>query len=295
MDDNHAQHIADQHEAGYQSKQKSSKSERMAQVIASLLAQAEEAAKRGDETAVQENLNKASALQLRFAIDDAQLPKGDAGKEEITYADFCREANTPLIKAKRELINSLAILNRGKAFLSGEYRKDANGNVLYTTHRGKYGPVYDKRAKMRVYAHESDLRFIEQMYTSLTLQMQTFMAADEKAEELDDKIMGGKGKVANAWRVSYAYGYVRRLHTRMAEAKRRAEQSAETGQPGTALVLVDRQALVEAEVARWAKLSKGGYRVDDDGSGTAAGREAANRADLGGTKVGGTRTRQISS
>lgn len=266
-------------------------SSRMAAKIAALLAQAEGEAKAGNHEAVQVFLDKASALQLKYAIGDAQLPKGDAGKEKIIYADFCREANTPLIKAKRELINGLAILNRGKAFLSGEYRKDANGNVLYTTHRGKYGPVYDKRAKMRVYAHESDLRFIEQMHTSLTLQMQTFMAADERHEEL----LVGKGRVANAWRVSYAYGYVRRLYTRMAEAKRRAEQSAETGQPGTALVLVDRQALVVAEVERWAKLSKGGYRVDDDGSGTAAGREAANRADLGGTKVGGTSTRQISS
>jgi hypothetical protein len=261
---------------------------RMAAKIAALLAQAEGEAKAGNEEAVQAFLDKAQALQLKFAIADSMLPKGDRTKEEIVFADFCQEANTPLIKAKRELVNGLATLYRGKAFLAGEYRKDANGKMLYTTHRGKWGPVYDKRAKVRVYAHESDLRFIEQMYTSLILQMQTFMAEAEKHQE----IFTGVGRVANAWRVSFAYGYVRRLYSRLHEAKRRQEREANNDQPGTALVLVDRQALVQAEVDRMVGPMKTvRHREDNDGSGTRAGRDAADRADLGDCKLGRTGSR----
>lgn len=268
---------------------------RMAAKIAALLAQAEGEAKAGNHEAVQAFLDKASALQLKFAIEDAQLPKGDTGKEEIVHADFCQESNTPLIKAKRELINSLAILNRGKAVMMGEYRRDASGELIFKTHRGKYGPVYDRRAKVRVYAHESDLRFIEQMYTSLILQMQTFMAADEKVEAQRVTISGATS-MPNAWRVSYAYGYVRRLHGRMKEVKARQEREANQGTPGTALVLADRQALVVAEVTRQAgQLRQSGYRIDDNGSGRSAGRAAADRADLGDAKLGGHSTKRISS
>lgn len=269
--DDHAKVINEQYEtSARQEKAGLPKRQRMAKVIQDLLAQAELASKRGDETARDEALAKASALQLKFAIDDAMLAAGTADKDEIVEADFCAESNTPLIKAKRELIAGLAELFRGKAVLMPEWqlRKDGRGLKL------------NRRAFVRVYAHESDLRFISQMYTSLIIQMQTMMATDEKTHApYVEKIQ--------AWRVSYAYGWAGRVYLRLKEANRRNEVNAETGEPGTALVLRDRHALVQDHVNdAHGKLKNTKYRRDDaDVNGRRAGREAAERADLGGAKV----------
>jgi len=278
--DDHAQFINDQYESGAaKAKTERSKLERMASIIQGLLDGAEQAAKRGDEAARDEALAKAAALQLKYAIEDAMLAKaGNESAEEIVSADFCRESNTPLIKAKRELIAGLADLYRGRAILMGEWqpRKDGKGSKL------------NRRAYVRVFAHEGDLRFINQLYTSLILQMQTMMAADE------DKYCSYVEGI-QAWRVSYAYGWVRRVYTRLKEAGQRNEAAAETGTPGTALVLRDRTALVNDHVAaQVGKVGKAGYRRDDNSeAGRRAGQAAAERADLGGKKVQATQTRQL--
>lgn len=278
----HAQFINSQYETGAaEAKQAAGKRQRMAAVIQDLLAQAELAAKRGDEPARDEALAKASALQLKFAIDDAMLATGARGKEELTEAVFCTESNTPLIKAKRQLINGLANQNRGHAVMMGDWKTKKGG-----------GRRYDRRAMIKVYAHESDLRFITMLYNSLLLQMQSMMAADER-HWVDGCMVPPHGWAG--WRVSYAYGWVARVLDRLAEAKRRNEQQAEAGQPGTALVLVDRKALVDKHVEDlFGKLGKAKYRHDDNSAdGRAAGRAAAERADLGGKKVGAESTRRI--
>lgn len=281
MNDDHAQFINEQYETGAaQEKTSTSKHERMARIIQGLLASAEVAAGRGDEGARDEALAKASALQLKFAIDDAMLAVGTQSKEGISEADFCTESNTPLIKAKRILINGLATWNRGKAIMMGEM-KDKRGG----------GKRWDKRAKVRVYAHASDLQFITMLYSSLLLQMQTMMANDER-KILDSYYPPARPSAAMAsWRVSYAYGWVDRVLGRIAEAARRNEAQAETGQPGTALVLRDRTQLVHDHVAgKFGNLKKTSYRHDDkDEAGRRAGRAAAERADLGGKKIANDR------
>lgn len=274
----HAQFINDQYESGAaQEKASTSKQERMARVIQDLLGQAEMASKRGDEAARDDAIAKASALQLKYAVDDAMLATGAQDKDQLTEADFCTESNTPLIKAKRQMINSIAKLNRGHAVMMGDWKEKRTG-----------GRRWDKRAKVRVYAHTSDLAFITMLYNSLIIQLQTMMANDE-AKELHFR------QGAPAWRVSYAYGWVARVHERMHEAKERNESEAEVGQPGTALVLRDRTAIVKAHIAGlFGQLKSVGYRVDDNSAeGRAAGRQAAERADLGGKKIGRTNTRRL--
>lgn len=280
--DNHAEIINEQYESGArQERQETPKRQRMAKVIQDLLAQAELASKRNDETARDEALAKAAALQLKFAIDDAMLAAGAEGKDELAQADFCTESNTPLIKAKRELINGVAQFNRGKAVMMGQWKPKKGG-----------GRRYDRRAKVTVFAHQSDLDFITMLYNSLILQMQTMMAADENHER-----RYGYPPAAGwqAWRVSYAYGWVRRVVGRIAEAKRHNEAQAEADTPGTALVLRDRDAIVQAHITDlFGKLKDAKYRIDDNSAdGHAAGRRAAERADLGQTKVNGSRTRAI--
>lgn len=284
MNDNHAQYIQDQYETGAaQVKRASSRQERMAKIIQSLLDQAELAAKRNDETARDEALAKASALQLKFAIDDALLSRvGDDSADAIEHMDFCQESNTPLIKVKRELINGLAQLNRGKAVLCGQWQPKIKGG----------GMKYNRRAYVRVYAHASDLRFISQMYTSLVLQLQTMMARDEDYDRrYRGTPTGGWGK----WRVSYGYGWVGRVYARLQEAKQRNEHAAERETAGTALVLRDRTQLVDSHVHNLhSKLRQSSYRRDDNSNdGRARGREAAELADLGGAKVAASNTRAL--
>lgn len=255
--------------------------DKWAQRIAALLANAEDAAKRGNEAEVQAFLDKASALQLKFAINDAMLPTGDPGKETIVSEDFCRESNTPLIKAKRELINTISSWNRGKAVLCGEMQP------LKSSQSGAM--KLNKRAYVRVFAHESDLKFISMLYTSLILQMQTMMAADE-ALHADHG-----GKVANAWRVSYAYGWVSRIAGRLAEADARNRKDAASGGSGTELVLRDRRAAVLADVElRMGKLRRTHHRRDDrDANARSRGYESGGNADLGGKKVSSAGARQL--
>jgi hypothetical protein len=251
--------------------------------IQALLAQAEGEAAAGNEAARDTFLEKAAALQLKHAIEDAMLAVGTQNKDEIATADFCIESNTPLIKAKRQLINGLASWNRGKAVMMGDYKPKRSGGIRW-----------DKRAKIRVYAHQSDLDFITMLYNSLILQMQTMMAADERI------MIPGFGRHASAkrrdvssWRVSYAYGWVDRVIGRIAEAARRNEAAAESGTPGTALVLEDRKAIVVKHVEdKFGQLRTTRYRIDDKShDGRAAGRAAAERADLGDKKVSGSSTR----
>lgn len=249
--------------------------EKMADKIQKLLALAEAEAKAGHDAACDTLIAKATALQFKYAVDDAMLAKsGDATADKIEIADFCTESNTPLIKAKRQLINHVAHWNRGRAVMMPEWK----------------GSRLDKRAKIRVWAHESDLRFIGQLYTSLLLQMQTMMANDERQEAFRSN-----WKPTNAWRVSYAYGWVDRVAGRLAEADRLNRQAADTGQPGTALVLRDRSQLVYDHVdGAIGGTRRTGYRIDDrDSAGKRAGYVAGGNADLGGKKVGSESTRRL--
>ena len=238
--------------------------EQAARRIAGLLALAEDAAKRGDLAARDTFLQKATALQHKYAVDQVLLEmQGDAPTEEITSQDFCTESNTPLIKAKRELIACVARLYRGHPVML-EITRMVNG-------RWKK----DKRAAMRVYAHASDLTFIAQLYTSLILQLQTEMARDEKLTH---------EKVANGWRVSYAHAWVYRVVTRL-RALEAAQVLAENQRgTGAEIMLRNKADLVMAHLTDNrlvdGKARAGKARITNS-DGVAAGDAAGRRADLG--------------
>src|SRR5919198_2457620 len=108
----------------------------MAQTIQALLAKAESAAALGNEHERDAFVEKATSLQLKYAISDAMAARSGARvKQDIKWRDFCTESNTPLIKAKRILINSIATHHRGKAVMMPEMK----------------GGKLDRRAKVRVW------------------------------------------------------------------------------------------------------------------------------------------------
>lgn len=246
--------------------EKETTQEQAARRIQGLLALAESAAKDGNEALRDTYLEKASALQIQYAIDATMLRTGEA-REEITSGVFCEESNTPLVKAKRDLINSVAFYNRGTCVLVGRMETGKDG-VRRMNHR----------AFMQVYAHESDLRFITSLYVSLIVQMQTMMANDER-------VYGGK--VPANWRVSYAHAWVSRVTQSLADIQWRQNNAAEAKEAGTALMLRDRSQAVRDHLDKlYGKMKSGKTkRQAHNAAGAAAGRAAAANADLGQKKV----------
>lgn len=254
------------------SEEKKTTQAQAARRISALLAQADDAAKAGRNGERDAFLSKATALQLQYVVDEALLAShGQAAQETVDYEDFCRESNTPLIKAKRQLVSALADLYRGQAILMGDWKKGPNGTK------------WDRRAKVRVYAHTNDLKFIRQMYLSMILQMQAEMAKDEQ----DVVVHTATNKVPNAWRVSYAHAWVNRVYHRLRELNRSQEHDQETSTPGSGLVLRDRSMVVQEAVnAAFSKLhTRKVKQSPTHEGGRAAGDAAGYRADLGQTRV----------
>lgn len=245
--------------------EKQTTQEQAARRIAGLLALAEDAAKRGDLAQRDIYLQKATGLQHQYAVDQVLLEQQGQQVEEIVSAEFCRESNTPLIKAKRELITSLASLYRGTAAMSGEWDYEKR--------------KMNKRAYITVWAHASDLAFITQLYTSFILQMQTEMARDERMTH---------EKVTAGWRVSYAHAWVRRVYWRLVDLQAAQDRATRATGSGAELVLRDKAAVV----AKFAEAEVGGFQKgrrlptsDKNSAGRAAGDAAGRRADLGQSRV----------
>lgn len=254
--------------------EKQTTQEQAARRIAAILAQAESYAQLGNLEARDTMLEKAAGLQHKYAVDQIMLEQqGETATEEIVFGDFCDESNTPLIKAKRQLVINLAFLYRGHTMMCGRWSKEKQ--------------KYDKRAYLRVHAHTSDLSWITQLYTSLILQLQTEMAKDERREFATKSAKG-----VSSWRVSYAHEWVRVVTTRLAALNRQNEQEHV---PGAALALADKGEKVKSFVEGTHALSKG-KRIptsDKNGAGRAAGREAGYRADLGQKRTGAGERRAV--
>jgi hypothetical protein len=146
--------------------------------------------------------------------------------------------------------------------------------------RGRIGAV-------TVFGFASDRERVEVLFTSLLLQAQTQLVA-QRPPHPDESVA--------AYRRSWLHGFAVRVHRRLVEAERRAEQRAgqgsadDPGVPGGAeLVLADRRSRVEQAYAEaFPTLGRGRPSVLS-GSGFAAGAAAGDQADLGAGALGGRR------
>lgn len=234
----------------------------MIDTIVALLAKAERTTNEHERDAY---LAKAQALQTKYAIEQSMLDaaRPQQEREAIVRARFCQERNTPLIKAKRQLVLWLAEVN--------------NGFVIM-------GP---SRSYLEVTAHQSDLVMIQHMYASLLLQMQRAMQRAEERWEVVGPLAG--------WRVSYAHGYVRRVGVRLVEAKRAQQADTASTTPGTALVLVNRAELAKRNAEDgYGELRKARKMPisDHNEHGRYAGNRDGRNADLGGDRIGTSTTRK---
>ncbi len=147
----------------------------------------------------------------------------------------------------------------------------------------------DGQARVHVFGFVADIERAEVLYTSLLLQMAGGLARLVIPEGIRES--------PRAYRRSWMLGFAREATWLIKQAEREAaqEHSATAQAPGrqsessTALVLADRQAVVNQSVAAEYPRLETTY-TRSSGSGYGAGRAAGARANIGGTGVGrGTR------
>lgn len=131
-----------------------------------------------------------------------------------------------------------------------------------------------------VYGFPSDLAQVEMLFASLTLQATRDMLHAE-VPYWDNTA---------AFRRTFLSGFTSVVAHRLEQMHDRSVREADTATPGTALVLVDRKTEVEQAYNLAHPDARTGRGRNLSGSGENAGRASGRRADLGGQRVGGSRT-----
>ena len=225
--------------------------------IRALLAQAEHPTT--GEVEAEAFTARAAEMIAKYGIDEALLSARQEHREQVGVKTMVFAA--PYAYEKAVLLHNVA--------------RAMGGKIVMQSKGGSCAKLYGMPA---------DLVRIELLYTSLLLQ---------SARELT-RSPAPYYESPVAWKRSWLRGYAAAVGRRLVESERVAEQAAtaETG-ASVALVLVSRKSQVAAKVAEDNPNMGKGRRSTTRGSGGHAGREAAGRANLGGTTVGGGARRAI--
>jgi hypothetical protein len=190
---------------------------------------------------------KAAELMSRHLIDLAMLDDVRSDREQPIVR--CIVAEPPYTVGKVVLLDEVC-----KAF-----------GVPVAIGRGHYSAP--RRCTLVGFA--GDIAAVELLYTSLLLQAATAMRLASQ----------GRADV-RAFRRAFLFGYAAAIGARLTAVRQETVAEATSNVPGTSLVLVDRQARVEAAFTeRFPML--GTFRATaSSGSGDVAGHDAGVRADL---------------
>jgi hypothetical protein len=139
--------------------------------------------------------------------------------------------------------------------------------------------------ELHLFGMESDMERVDMLFTSLLLQCVRFMEQDAR----DNWAAQANPKV---WKRDYIEGFRGRVSDRLKEAEERARRQAEadrTSGPSVALVVQTRAERAQAALrAKYPNTTNAKSRRQV-GTGYIHGTRAGNRADLGGSRVGGGR------
>lgn len=230
--------------------------------VRALLAKAEDPASTAPEA--EACTAKATALLASWGIDAALLAAGDPGSDPV--GDRVVDVEPPYAPDKVDLLAGVALQLRCQVVVR---RRRSDGSAGRAVH---------------LFGHRSDLERAEVLWTSLLVQAHHGLA----------RAPVPRGEHPAAFRRSWLAGFTSAVARRLAEAERRAEAHAEATAPpaggGTALVLADRATVVRGAVdAAYPHLSTARPRRLS-GGGAVEGWAAGQRADLGGTRLGGRRS-----
>lgn len=212
---------------------------------------------------------RAERLILTYGIERAMLAAKGEVTDEVTTIEIKFE--DPFSNQKADLLHFIADALNCKAI--GHRPVDSRGRTV----RGS-----KKMAKAVVVGYASDLEQVELLYTSLLLQSARKVAL----------VQGLSAGDTRSLRSSFLYGFSVRAGERLTELYRRTTR--EVGGTGAALVLVDREAKVDAAVRQLAprmSTSRRRYYPDPYEAGVAA----ANSADMGQSRFGGGARKELAA
>lgn len=196
---------------------------------------------------------KAAALMSRHLIDRAMVDAGRQDRDEPVVRRIIVEA--PYVVGKVLLLNEVA-----KAFGIPV----AIGSGYYSAPR-----------RCTLVGFAGDLAMVELLFTSLLLQASTAM-----------RLASAGHPRVKAFRRSFLFGYASTVGARLKAVRQETVHEATAAAPGTELMLVDRQARVDAAFQNeFPRL--GNFRATmSSGSGFMAGRDAGVTADLSAQQTG---------
>ena len=195
---------------------------------------------------------KAAALMSRYVIDQALLDE----RSPRSVAPMSRKllVDPPYAVAKAVLLDCVAKAFRVPMAIG---RQAGTGGRVCT-----------------MVGFPADLDSVELLFTSLLLQAATAMLA------------AGRGRSdLKAFRRAFLIGYAETIGARLARANSDARREATETAPGTAVVLADRSAQVDAAFAAEFPRLRSMRTTVSSGGGLFAGRDAGARANLSATRT----------
>lgn len=275
----------------------------MLERIRRLLVKAERASTEHERDAYN---GKAAELLAKYGIDEALIAAEDPNSH--LPGDRRIDIDDPYARQKIWLIGAVAAALRCRA-----------------VHQKARDPQRPKRLMHRIhlFGMPADLERVEVLYTSLMVQMAMWggVARPQPTEEeqmvaaiscalagdharnwrnhlpADIRISGDQ---LSAFRRSWMLGFAGRIEQRIREAeeaalaRRQADEQAYSGpaKPGAQLVLMSQAERVDAALAKVYPRLKTSRNSYSNNRGYHAGAVAANRADLGGARIGQTAARK---
>ncbi len=206
---------------------------------------------------------KAAALVAAYGIDAALLAADDPGRDPVEDRRIPLDA--PYAADKADLLGAVALRLRCQ--------------VVRIRARGPEGT----RWTLHVFGHRSDLERSELLFTSLLLQASTRLQATPVPS------WDHPAAFRRSWLAGFTAAVSQRLARAEEEAVRAADGRADAAGTSTALVLADRGVAVRAAADRAYPHTRPGRGRQLSGSGGRDGWDAGQRADLGGTRLGGRR------
>jgi hypothetical protein len=230
-------------------------------------------------------IRSAQALMTKYAIDEAMLEAARAKSgdfrvsDEIVTEEFVTTGN--MLVAFGNLCYHVIVNNNAKAVL------------LKNDPRVIGDKMYKNTYILITTGFKSDIDRIRFLFTSLQVQAATFEGQWWRENKHLYTSMKRQGFLD---RRQFLFSYAERVGERLREGRLKGEQDAKKEHgTGMELVLRDRTALVKAEYERLHPNLRTTKQRQAGGSSYSheAGREAGGRADLGSTKLGGSRRGEL--
>jgi len=192
---------------------------------------------------------KAQELMTRYAVDAALLdtgasPTDGVGTRRVHVAD-------PYVRAKMQLLAAVAEANEVRLVW------------------------YSSLGIANLVGLPADVAAVELLFTSLLLQVAQAMAAAERAQ--------GRRSASRSFRRSFLLGYAHRIGERLQTARQRAtaQAAAEHGVDLLPVLRSRREAVEKATAELFPRVRTSRSRASVDAGAWYAGRQAAERADVG--------------